>query len=169
MCGGRDRILFDDVGARDVGRHQIGRELDALEDQAEHLRHGAHQQRFGGSGQAGDQAVAADKQADTHLFHHLFLADDHPAHLPDDLAIDFAKPRNSGLQNIRFKLWVTLWTWALFCFRLRWFLFSGWPAPHTSSSSFWAGLKSGATSSAVTASSLALSFWPAALKAFARL
>ena len=31
-------VFFDDVGAGDVGRHQVGRELDALEHQAQRLR-----------------------------------------------------------------------------------------------------------------------------------
>ena len=74
VAGGR--ILFDDVGAGDVGRHQVRRELDALEDQAQRLRDGAHQQRLGGAGQAGDQAVAADEQGDQDLIEHFFLADD---------------------------------------------------------------------------------------------
>ena len=56
-------ILFDDVRAGDVRGHQVGRELDALEDQAQRLRDGADHQRLGRAGQAGDQAVAADKQA----------------------------------------------------------------------------------------------------------
>ena len=70
-------ILLDDVGAGDVGRHQVGRELDALEHQAQRLRQGAHQQRLGRAGQAGDQAMAADEQRDHDLLEHFFLADDH--------------------------------------------------------------------------------------------
>ncbi len=66
--------------------------------------HGSHQQRFGGAGQTGNQAVAADEQADADLFHHFVLADDDALHLPDDLGIDFAETRNPGLQNVRFKL-----------------------------------------------------------------
>ena len=50
MAGGG--IFFDDVGAGDVGGHQVRRELDALEYQAERLRDGADQQRLGRAGQA---------------------------------------------------------------------------------------------------------------------
>ncbi len=166
-----DGIFFDDVGAGDIGRHQIGRELDALEDQAENLGHGSHEQRFRRSRQTGDQAVAADEQPDADLFHHFVLADDHAVDLPDDLVIDFAETRNSRFQNIRFKLRDHGCGHGLFSvFAFAGFYFSGWPvAPDTSSSSFWAGRKSGATSSAETASSLAWSFRPAALKALARL
>ena len=88
-------ILFDDVGAGDVGGHQVGRELDALEDQPERLRHGAHQQRLGGAGQAGDQAVAADEQRDHHLLQHFFLADDHAPHLRHDLRLHLAEARDA--------------------------------------------------------------------------
>ena len=80
-------------------RHQVGRELDALEHQAQRLRHGAHQQRLGGAGQSGDQTVAADEQRDHHLLEHLLLADDHAAHLRDDLALHLAKARDARFQN----------------------------------------------------------------------
>ncbi len=36
MAGGQ--ILFDDVGSRDVRRHEVGRELDATELQAQRIR-----------------------------------------------------------------------------------------------------------------------------------
>ena len=86
------------------GRHQVGRELDALEDQAQRLRHGAHQQRLGGAGQTGDQAVAADEQRDHHLLQHLLLADDHAAHLRHDLALHLAKALDARFQNFRLQL-----------------------------------------------------------------
>jgi hypothetical protein len=41
--------------------------------------------------------VAADKQADSHLFQHLVLADDDSLDLPYDFCVDFAKASNSGL------------------------------------------------------------------------
>ncbi len=91
VAGGR--VLFDDVGAGDVGGHQVRRELDALEHQAQGLRDGPHQQRLGRAGQAGDQAVAADEQRDQDLIEHLLLADDHFPHLPDDLVA-------SGLETL---------------------------------------------------------------------
>ena len=100
----RNRIFFDDVRAGDVGRHQIGRELNAFEQQPKHLGHRSHQQRFRRAGQTRNQAVAADEQADPDLFNHFVLADDNAFHLPDDLGIDFAETRNPGFQNVRFKL-----------------------------------------------------------------
>ena len=78
-------IFLDDVGAGDVGGHQVGRELDALEDQAQRLGDGAHHQRLRGAGQAGDQAMAADKQRSQNLIEHFFLSDDDLADLSQDV------------------------------------------------------------------------------------
>ena len=55
--------LLEDLGAGDVGRHQVGRELDALEGQVQDLGHGADQQRLGQAGHADEQAVAAANMA----------------------------------------------------------------------------------------------------------
>ena len=82
MAGGG--ILLDDVGAGDVGGHQVRGELDAPELQTQRLRDGADHQRLGGPGQAGDQAMAADKQSDEDLLEHFVLADDDLAHLLHD-------------------------------------------------------------------------------------
>ena len=79
-------IVFDDVGAGDVRGHQIGRELDAAEQQAQSLRDGAHHQRLGGTGETGDQAVATHQQRGQDLVESLVLADDHLADLRQDLA-----------------------------------------------------------------------------------
>ena len=91
-------ILLDDVGAGDVGRHQVGRELDALEHQPQRLRHGAHQQRLGRSGQSGDQAMAADKQRDQHLFQHFVLADDDAPHLRHNAPLHLLEARDPFFQ-----------------------------------------------------------------------
>ena len=148
-------IFFDDVGAGDVGRHQVGRELDALEFQAQNLRQRADQQRLGGSGQAGDQAVAADEQRDHHLLDHFLLADDHLANLGDDV---FAGPSgnarsgpasravSSGLhgESGHSSIWL-------------FFHVSGCLADSVPATSFCAGLKPGAASSAESTSSRASS------------
>ena len=82
MAGGE--IFFDDVGAGNVRGHQVGRELDAPEGQAQRFGDGAHHQRLGGAGQAGDEAMAADKQRDEDLVEDLILADDDLAYLGED-------------------------------------------------------------------------------------
>jgi hypothetical protein len=59
---------------------------------AQRARHRAHQQRLGGAGQAGDEAVAADQQRDQQLLHDLVLADDQLAHFAADGSEGGAEP-----------------------------------------------------------------------------
>ncbi len=75
-----------------------GRELDAPELEAERLRDGAHHQRLGGAGHAGDQAVAADEERDQDLVEHLLLADDDLAHLREDAVAHGVKALDALLQ-----------------------------------------------------------------------
>ena len=73
--------LHDDVRADDVGRHQVGRELDAVEVQVERLGQRADQQRLAQAGHAFEQGVAADEQAGQHAVDDVVVADDHLADL----------------------------------------------------------------------------------------
>ena len=93
----RDLVLFNDVRAGDVRRHQVGRELDAAKLQAQRIRNGAHHQRFRGAGHAGQQHVTADEQRDQHLVHHLVLADDHLAHLAHNVFAHGMKALDASL------------------------------------------------------------------------
>ena len=70
-----------DARADEVGRHEVGRELDALERAAEHARGGADRERLGQAGDALDQQVPAREQADEHALEHLILPGDHALHL----------------------------------------------------------------------------------------
>ena len=79
------RVFLNDVRAGDVRRHQVGRELDALELEVEHLGQRGDEQRLGQAGHADDQAVAADEQRQQHLLDHVVLADDQLLQLGDDL------------------------------------------------------------------------------------
>ncbi len=56
-------VVLQDVGAGDVGRHQVGRELDALEREVQDLRDGADEQRLGQARHADEQAVPAANMA----------------------------------------------------------------------------------------------------------
>jgi hypothetical protein len=99
------RILVDDVGAGDVGRHQVGRELDAVELQVEHARHRVDEQRLGKARHADDQAVAADEQRQEDLIHDFVLADDELLQLFDDpLAAVFhpVRERDVVLRHVLF-------------------------------------------------------------------
>ena len=96
MPGGE--VFFNDVGAGNVGGHQVRRELDAPERQAERLRNGAHHQRLGGAGQAGDQAMPTDKERGKDLVQHILLADDYLAHLGENAITDRIEPFDALLQ-----------------------------------------------------------------------
>ncbi len=70
-----------DARADEVGRHQVGRELDALEGAAEHARGRADRERLRKTGHALDQEVAAREQAHEHALEHDVLPGDHALHL----------------------------------------------------------------------------------------
>jgi hypothetical protein len=69
-------ILVEDFRTGDVGRHQIGRELDPFEREVEDLGKRLDQQRFRQARHAGDQAVAAGEQGHQHLIDDRVLSDD---------------------------------------------------------------------------------------------
>ena len=77
-------LLVEDLGAGDVRRHQVGRELDALEVEIEDVGERLDQQRLRQAGHAGDQAVAAGEQRDQHLLDDLVLPDDDLAELGEN-------------------------------------------------------------------------------------
>lgn len=59
-------ILFDDLGAEDVRRHQVWRELDATEPQVDRVREGLDQEGLGQTGNPSQQAVSpANRQTST--------------------------------------------------------------------------------------------------------
>ena len=74
-------ILLDHFGADDVGRHQVRRELDAVELQVDRLRERLDQQRLRQPGHAAQQAVAAGEERDEDFLDDRLLADDRAAEL----------------------------------------------------------------------------------------
>ena len=80
-------VFLNDFGAGDVGRHQVGRELDAAELQRQRVGQRADHQRLGQARHADQQAVAAGEQGDQQLLDHLPLADDHLRQLRSNLLI----------------------------------------------------------------------------------
>jgi hypothetical protein len=70
------RAVFEDFGAGDVGGHQIGRELDALEAQVADIGDGFDEQRLREARCAGDEAMTAAEQGDEHFINDMLLADD---------------------------------------------------------------------------------------------
>ena len=79
-------VLLEHVGAGDVRRHQVGRELDAPERQVEHVGQRLDQQRLRQAGHADEQAVAAREQRDQQVIDHRVLPDDALADLGGDRA-----------------------------------------------------------------------------------
>ena len=90
-------IFLNDIGARNVRGHQVGRELDAPKGQPKGFRDGAHHQSFSRTGQARDQAMPTDKQRSEDLIEHLILADDDLAHLGKDAVADRIEPFDAML------------------------------------------------------------------------
>ncbi len=86
-------VLLQNIRAGHVCGHEIRRELDPFEGQAQRLGQGAHQQRLGGTRHAGDQAMAAHQQGDQQALDHLVLTDDDLAHLAADA-------RHGGLERL---------------------------------------------------------------------
>ena len=89
-------IFVEDLGAGDVGGHQVGRELDALEAQIEDLRQRLDQQRLGQPGHAGDQAMAAAEQRHQHFIDDVVLPDDDLAQFVKDLFAAARRPCPRG-------------------------------------------------------------------------
>ena len=78
--------VLQNIGAGDVHRHQVGRELDAAELQRHRLGQLADQQRLGQAGHAHQQRVAAGEQADRQPLDHSVLPDDDsPQFLPQPI------------------------------------------------------------------------------------
>ncbi len=73
--------LFEDLGAENVGRHQVWRELDTAGRDAEHGAERVDQLGLGEAGDADQQSVAAGEDGEYGVLDNLFLAEDHLADL----------------------------------------------------------------------------------------
>ena len=94
--GGKQRPLLEaegraflgaheDVGAGNIRRHQVRRELDPAEGQVQRLAQHPHQVGFPQAGHAFQQYVPPGDHRQQQVLHHLGLAD----HLPGDFLPDF--------------------------------------------------------------------------------
>ncbi len=84
-------VFLDHFRARDVGRHQVGRELNAAELQRQGIGQRADHERLGQARHADQQAMPAGEDGDEQFFDHLLLADDHAAQLLADEPIGFVE------------------------------------------------------------------------------
>src|SRR5690606_85862 len=80
-------ILEDDLGAGDVGGHQIRGELDAAEIERQAAGERLYQQRLGQAGDPFENAVAAGEDAHQQLLDDRVLPDDDGADLIADLLL----------------------------------------------------------------------------------
>jgi hypothetical protein len=87
----RGAIFFEDVGARDVRRHQVGRELNAVEREVQHLGERADEQRLREAGHPDEQAVPPGEEADQQVIHHVALT--------DHALLDLLHHRGAGLRQ----------------------------------------------------------------------
>ena len=85
--------LDEDVGADDVGGHQVGRELDAVERAVDDVGEGPHEHRLAQAGHALEQRVAVGDEADQHLSDEVVLAHDD---LPISVAMARARSANAS-------------------------------------------------------------------------
>ena len=81
-------VFFEDVGAGDVGGHQVGRELDAVEIQLQHPGQRADHERLGQPGHADQQAMAAGEDGGQQQFDDLVLADDDLVEFVEELGFE---------------------------------------------------------------------------------
>ena len=68
--------VLQDVRAGDVARHQVRRELDAVEVQGHHIGQRVNHRGLGQPGNTHQQRVTAGNDGDQQLFDDLFLTDD---------------------------------------------------------------------------------------------
>ena len=68
--------VLENLRARDVGGHQIGRKLNSLKFEMENLRDGFDEQGLGEAGRAGDEAMPTGEKRGEDLLDDVFLADD---------------------------------------------------------------------------------------------
>jgi maltoporin len=77
-------LQVENVGAGDVRRHQVGRELNAVELASQHARQRAREQRLGQARHAFDQRMLVGQDHHQRLADGILLADDHLADLGGD-------------------------------------------------------------------------------------
>ncbi len=83
--------FLDDIGARDVSRHEIWRELDAMKGQGHRFGQRAHHQSFGQARYTFQEAMAARQHGDQKLFDDFILTNDDLGNLLTDLGAGFAQ------------------------------------------------------------------------------
>jgi len=89
--------FHDDVGAEDIGWHQVGCELDAAKREFEDFAQGADEERLAETGHAFEQNMTSRKQGNQRIFDDLFLADDDFGNLGAKVGVGVAESFNGLL------------------------------------------------------------------------
>jgi hypothetical protein len=74
-------VLDDDVRADNIGRHEVGRELDASELEVHRLPERSHEHRLAKPRHAFEEHVASSEEGDQHSLEDLLLTNHHLRHL----------------------------------------------------------------------------------------
>ena len=85
-------VLLDDLGAGDVGRHEVGGELDPVELQVQRLGERRDDQRLGESGHSDQEHVAVGHHGRQDTVDDVLLAHDAALHRRTKFLADFACP-----------------------------------------------------------------------------
>ena len=99
----RGPVLFNHLRAEDVGRHQVRRELNAIEAQIDRLGQLLDEERLGQAGNAAKQTVPAGEKRHQNLAHDALLPDDRFRQLALEPAGDLSDTleRNGRFLGIR--------------------------------------------------------------------
>src|SRR5579884_1226725 len=89
-------VFLQNLGAGDVRRHEVRRELDAAEAQTERVGQRADHKRFGKSRYTDKQTVATREDGDEQFFEDFFLTDDGFTQLLADAAITAVESFDGG-------------------------------------------------------------------------
>lgn len=73
------RIHFENIGAGDIGGHEVGSELNALETELQSTRQGRNQEGFRQTGNSDQQGMTATENRHQCLINYLILPDDDAA------------------------------------------------------------------------------------------
>ena len=115
----RRSILLDHLGAQDVGRHQVGRELNAVELQMDGFRQLLDDQRLREARHAAQQAVPAGEKGDQDFAQDAALADNRLPELalepqPPSRRRRRSRPGASGVERpatcmVRSAIWIAVY------------------------------------------------------------
>ena len=94
------RGLHHDVRTDDVGRHQVGGELDPVEVETQRVGKGADQERLAQARYALEQRVTADEQAGEDAVDDLVVADDDLGNLGLHLVVPRPELKGAGFHRL---------------------------------------------------------------------